>query len=60
MKPGNPRREGGKKGVRQGRERGREGRTRGRNIWKGGMGCDSNYEVGAYGIEWVLNREALL
>ena len=22
-----------------------------------GMGCDSNYEVGAYGMEWVHNRE---
>ena len=29
--------------------------------WKGGGGgrdgCDGNYEVGAYGIEWVHNRE---
>ena len=65
MKPSNPRREGGKKGRREGgtREREREGRerwrerTRGRDIWDGGMGCDSNYEVGAYGMEWVHNRE---
>ena len=33
---------------------------RGRDIWKGGMGCDSNYDVGAYGMERVLNREVLL
>ena len=59
MKRGNPRREGGKKGGGT-RERGTDGRTRGRDIWKGGMGCDSNYEVGAYGMERVLNREVLL
>ena len=29
----------------------REGRTGGRD------GCDGNYEVGAYGMEWVHNRE---
>ena len=51
MKPGNPRREGGKKGGRD--ERGREEQTRGRDIWEGWMGCDSNYEVGGYGMEWV-------
>ena len=28
-----------------------EGRTRGREGW------DSNYEVGAYGMEWMLNRK---
>ena len=44
MKRGNPRREGGKKGGRDEREReGRTGgRARGRDIWKVGMGCDSN------------------
>ena len=47
MKPGNPRREGGKKGGVDGRE----GRMEGRE------GCDSTYEVGAYGMEWVHNRE---
>ena len=51
MKPGNPRREGGREGEE------REGRTRGRDIWEG---CDSNYEVGAYFMEWVRNREVLL
>ena len=43
MKPGNPRREGGKKEGGRGMD-GREG-------------CDGNYEVGAYGMEWVHNRE---
>ena len=47
MKPGNPRREGWKTG---GREGGREG-------WDGWEGCDGNYEVSAYGMEWVHNRE---
>ena len=51
VKPGNPRREGGKKGGRDGWE----GRTDGRE----GIieGCDGNYEVGAYGMEWEHNRE---
>ena len=34
-----------------GREGGREG---GMDGWEG---CDGNYEVGAYGMEWVHNRE---
>ena len=45
MKLGDPRREEGKKG---GREEGREG---------GRDGFDGNYEVGAYGMEWLHNRE---
>ena len=30
----------------------------GRDGWEGGReGCDGNYEFGAYGMEWVHNRE---
>ena len=60
MKPGNPRREGGKKGGRDEREGGRNGREEGTYGREGGMECDSNYEVGGYGMELVLNREVLL
>ena len=49
MKPGNPRREGGKKGG--------TGGTDGTDGTDGRDGCDGNYEVGAYGMEWVHNRE---
>ena len=41
VKPGNPRREGGKKG-------GREGRVGGRDVMA---------IMGPYGVEWVHNRE---
>ena len=53
VKPGNPRSEGGTDG-REG-EGGREGRMGGREGWMDG--CDGNYEVCAYGMESVHNRE---
>ena len=46
MKPGNP-----KRGGRGWREGGTDGRVGGRE------GGDGNYEVGAYGMEWVHNGE---
>ena len=37
------------------------GGREGRDGWEGGTdrreGCDGNYEVGAYGMEWVHDRE---
>ena len=48
-------------GRREGGTREREGGTDERKGHMGGrMVCDSNYEVGAYGMESVLNREVLL
>ena len=49
----------GKAGLmRGGREGGKKRGTDGREERKGGRdGCDDNYEVGAYGMEWVHNRE---
>ena len=61
-KPGDPRREGRWEGEgtggRDGREERTDGREGGTDGWEGGRErCDGTYEVGAYGMERVHNRE---